>query len=142
MTQETQGKQYDWNEAQIGEDLESLEYVLTQAQVDNYRKSVDNPEAPFTTLAVKHDSIAFRLAYEARAGVNARGQVQFFNPPTPGKKIKVTARIVDKYVRRDLPYLVIEAKATDEDGRLIEKITTSWMQRTQKVGEKWAQQQR
>ncbi len=31
-----------------------------------------------------------------------------------------SARIADKYVRRGKPYLVVEATATDEDGRLIE----------------------
>lgn len=138
----TQKKPYDWNEAEIGAELGSFEYVLTQAQVDNYRKAVDDPEAPFTTLAVKHDVASFSLIYEISSGVNARNEVQFFHPPIPGKTIRVTGRIVDKYVRRDLPYLVTEATATDEDGRLIEKIKTYSMQRTQKVGEKWQQLQR
>lgn len=142
MTQKAPKKQYDWNEAQVGEELGSFEYVLTRAQVDNYRKSVDDPEAPFTTLAVKHDSVAFQMVFEGGGGVNARTEVHFFNPPIPGKKIKVTGRIVDKYVRRDLPFLVVEATATDEDGRLIEKVKQYSMQRTQRVGEKWAQQQR
>ena len=142
MTQEAQKKQYSWDEAQVGEELGSLEYVLTQAQVDNFRKSVDDPDAPFPTLSVKHDSAAFRLVYEGGGGVNARTEVQFFNPPIPGNKIKITGRIADKYIRRDLPYLVIEATATDEDGRLIEKVKQYSMQRTQRVGEKWAQQQK
>ncbi len=90
---------------------------------------------------MKHDVAAFGLVYEGTSGVNARNEVQFFNPPVPGKKIKVTGRIVDKYIRRDLPYLVTEATAIDEDGRAIEKITTYLMQRTQKIGEKWQQLQ-
>ena len=138
MTQEAQKKQYEWDEAQVGEEVGTFEYVLTQAQVDNYRKSVDDPEASFTTLAVKHDIMAFGLVYEGAMGVNARTEVQFFSPPIPGKKLKVTGRIADKYVRRDLPYLVLEATAEDEDGRLIEKIKCYLMQRTQRVGEKWA----
>jgi hypothetical protein len=142
MTQEVQKQPYDWHEVQIGAELGSFEYVLTQAQVDNYRKAVDDPDAPFTTLAVKHDVAAFGLVYEGSPGVNARSEVQFFDPPIPGKKITVTGRIVDKYIRRDLPYLVAEATATDEDGRLIEKIKTYFMQRTQKIGEKWQQLQR
>jgi hypothetical protein len=137
MTQETQKKPYDWHEVQIGTELGSFEYVLTQAQVDNYRQAVDDPEAPFTTLAVKHDVAAFGLVYDSPPGVNARTEVQFFNPPIPGKTIRVTGRIVDKYIRRDLPYLVTEATAIDEDGRRIETIKAYMMQRTQKVGEKW-----
>ena len=45
---------------------------------------------------------------------------EYHNPPIAGKRIIVTARIADKYIRRDKPYLVIEATAIDEDGRLIE----------------------
>ena len=142
MTQEAQKKLWDWNKVEIGEDLGSFEYTLTQAQVDNYRKSVDDPEAPFTTIAVKHEAVARDLLYtkHGRGGINARTEIQFFNPPIPGNKIKVTARVADKYVRRDLPYLVVEAMAKDEEGRPIEMVKTYHMHRPEKVGEKWAQQ--
>jgi hypothetical protein len=142
MTLEIRKQPYAWSEVKIGTELGTFEYVLTQAQVDNYRKAVDDQEAPFTTLAVKHDVVAFGLVYDSPPGVNARNEVRFFHPPIPGKKIRVTARIVDKYVRRGLPYLVTEATAIDEDGRLIETIKTYVMQRTQKVGEKWQHLQR
>ena len=138
MAQETK-KKYSFDDVQDGEELGSFEYVLTQTQVDNYRKSVDDPEARFTTLAVKHDLASLGLIYEGGGGVNARNEAQYFNAPIPGKKIRVTGRIVDHYVRRDLPYLVIEATATDEDGRLIEQIKTYLRQRGERVGEKWAQ---
>ncbi len=45
---------------------------------------------------------------------------QFFNPPIAGKRIFVKATVADKYIRREKTYLIIEATATDEDGRLIE----------------------
>ena len=72
-----------------------------------------------------------------QAGVNAGNQVEFFNPPIPGKKIKVTGRVADKYMRRDKPYLVIEATAVDEDGRLLEKLRTYQMKKPDEVGKKW-----
>ena len=137
-------KPFNWDEVQIGAALGSFEYVLTQAQVDNFRKSVDDPEADFPTVASKHDGMTASLVFaEGGPGsVNARNEVQYFNPPVPGKKIKVTGRIVDKYIRRDLPYFVIEATATDEDGRLIEKIRTYQLKRPETVGEKWSQQKK
>ena len=49
-----------------------------------------------------------------------RPHSQFFNPPIPGKRIFVKAHVADKYIRREKTYLIIEATATDEDGRLIE----------------------
>ena len=131
-------KIYDYDKVEIGEELGSYEYVLTQEMLDNYRASVDDPEAPFPTLAVKHDATALAMVYEdTTGGVNAGNEAEFFNPPIPGKKIKVTGRIHDKYLRRDKPYMVIEATAEDEDGRLIERLRTYQMKKPDEVGKKW-----
>ena len=133
-----QPKIYDYDKIEIGEELGSYEYVLTQQMLDNFRLSVDDPEAPFPTLAVKHDATAFNLVYEDNTGgVNAGNEVEFFNPPIPGKTIKVTGRIADKYLRRDKPYMVIEATAVDEDGRLLERLKTYQMKKPDEVGKKW-----
>ena len=48
-----------------------------------------------------------------------------------------TGRIADKYLRRDKPYMVIEATAIDEDGRLLEKLRTYQMKKPDEVGKKW-----
>ena len=127
-----------YDQLAIGEPLGSYEYVLTQKMLDDFRQSVGDPEAPFPTLAVKHDATALRMVYnDTTGGVNAGNEVEFFNPPIPGKKITVTGRIADKYSRRDKPYLVIEATATDEDGRLLEKLRTYQMKKPDEVGKKW-----
>lgn len=131
-------KIYDYDKVEIGEELGSYEYVLTQEMLDNYRASIDDPEAPFPTLAVKHDATALAMVYvDNTGGVNAGNEAEFFNPPIPGKKIKVTGRIQDKYLRRDKPYMVIEATAEDEDGRLIERLRTYQMKKPDEVGKKW-----
>jgi hypothetical protein len=130
--------QLDYHKLQIGEQLGSYEYVLTQEMLNEYRKSVDDPEAVFPTIAVKHDATALAMVYEdTTGGVNAGNEIEFHNPPIPGKKIRVTGRIHDKYVRREKPYLVIEATAVDEDGRLIEKMRTYQMKKPDEVGKKW-----
>ena len=91
------------------------------------------------TLAVKHDATAFAMVYEDNTGgVNAGNEVEFFNPPIPGKKIHVTGRIADKYMRRDKPYMVIEATAYDEDGRLLEKLRTYQMKKAGRGGQEMA----
>ena len=75
------------------------------------------------------------MVYEDNVGgVNAGNEVEFFNPPIPGKTIRVTGRVADKYLRRDKPYLVIEATAVDEDGRLLEKLRTYQMKKPDEVG--------
>ena len=128
----------DYNKLEIGEELGTYEYVLTQEMIDEYRKSVDDPDGAFPTIAVKHDATALGLAYEDNTGgVNAGNEIELHTPPIAGKKIRVTGRIHDKYSRREKPYLVIEATATDEDGRLIERMRTYQMKKPDEVGKKW-----
>jgi hypothetical protein len=106
---------------QVGEDLGTLDYVLTAEMIADYRRVVDNPHAAYPTVAARHPANLFYRRYSGRMRVPNTGQdSQYFNPPVSGKRITVSAKIVDKYVRRDKPYLIVEATATDEDGRLIE----------------------
>ena len=51
-------KLFEYDKAQIGEALGSYEYTLTQEMVDAFRKSVEDPDAQFPTLGVKHDATA------------------------------------------------------------------------------------
>ena len=128
----------DYDKLEIGEELGSYEYVLTQEMLDNYRQSIDDPDAAFPTLAVKHDGTALNMVYnDTTGGVNAGNAVEVLNPPAPGKKIFVKGRIADKYLRRDKPYLVIEATAVDEDGNLLERLKTYQMKKPDEVGKKW-----
>ena len=134
-------KIYNYDDLQIGEELGSYEYEYTQAMLDDFRKSVDDPDARFATLAVKHDATAFDMVYEDRTGtINAGNEVEFFNPPITGTCIKVTGRVADKYIRRDKPYIVLEATAVDQDGRLLEKVRTYQLKKPDELGKKWHQQ--
>jgi hypothetical protein len=140
---DTELKIFDYEKAEIGEELGSYEYTLTQEMVDAFRSSVDDPEAPFPTLGVKHDATAFAMVYDDPIGtVNAGNEVEFFNPPVVGKKISVKGRIADKYLRRDKPYIVIEATAIDEDGRLLEKLSTYQLKKPDELGKKWHPEQK
>ena len=129
---------FNYDDVQIGEELGSYEYTLTQEMIDLYRKAVDDPDAVFPTIAVKHDATSLALAYDDQTGsINAGNEIDLHNPPVPGKKILVTGRVHDKYTRRDKPYLVIEATATDEDGRLIERMRTYQIKKPEELGKKW-----
>jgi len=70
-------KDFDYDKLEIGEELGSYEYTLTQEMLDNFRASVDDPEAAFPTLAVKHDATAFAMVYDDKVGtVNAGNEVE------------------------------------------------------------------
>ncbi len=120
---------------QVGSDEDLGTIVVTQSQIDENRAALDWSEAPFPVLhGTKTDST--KKLFGPR--VNARSIRHFFNPPIPGKKINLRMRIVDKYLRDGVPYVVEETTATDEDGRKIEVMIVHQLLRTRKVGEKWA----
>lgn len=111
-----------WDSIPIGDDLGSLDYVLTQQMVDDYRRVVDNPHAAYPTVAARHPANLFYRKYASVMRVPNMGHdSEYFNPPIPGKRITIHGRIADKYIRRGKTYLVVEATAIDEDGRRIER---------------------
>ena len=54
-------KIFSYETIEIGEELGSYDYILTQKMVDAFRTSVDDPDASFPTLGVKHDATAFAM---------------------------------------------------------------------------------
>ena len=111
-----------WESIPVGDDLGSLDYVLTAQMVADYRRVVDNPHAAYPTVAARHPANLFYRKYAAVMRVPNMGHdSEYFNPPVAGKRITITGRIADKYIRRGNTYLIVEATALDEDGRLIEK---------------------
>ena len=48
-------KDFVYDNVVIGETLGTYSYVLTEEMLDTFRKAVEDPEARFPTLGVKHD---------------------------------------------------------------------------------------
>ena len=90
----------DWDALEVGETFEKFEYVLTQKMIDDYRLGVTDPEASFPTIAHKVDVRQYNAKYRDNGSVNARCAFYCYNPPIAGKKLIVTAKIADKYLRR------------------------------------------
>ena len=89
-----------WEAVEIGEDLGSLDYVMTAEMIADYRRVVDNPHAAYPTVAARHPANLFYRRYRAQLRVpNTGHDSEYFNPPLPGKRINVSARIADKYIR-------------------------------------------
>src|SRR3546814_13091341 len=99
-----------------------MDYVMTEQMIADYRRVVDNPRAAYPTVAARHPANLFYRKYRQQLRVpNTGHDSEYFNPPIAGKRITVSARIVAKYIRRDKPYLVSEARAVDSDGRSEER---------------------
>ena len=52
----------DWEVLEVGENLPSFSYVLTQQMIDEFRQGVMDPEAAFPTIAHKVDVNAYHMA--------------------------------------------------------------------------------
>jgi hypothetical protein len=116
-----QGENAVWQSIPVGDDLGTLEYVMTAEMIADYRRVVDNPHAAYPTVAARHPANLFYRKYASRMRVPNTGQEsEYHNPPIAGKRITIRGHIADKYIRRGKAYLVIEASAVDEDGRLLE----------------------
>lgn len=110
-----------FDRAQVGDVFEPFEYVITQEMLDEYRTIVDNPKASYPTVAGRHALRAWTNFYGPATLMNVGAESEYFNPVVPGKRIRVEAKVVDKYMRREKPFIIVDSTAVDEDGRVIEK---------------------
>src|SRR3972149_7290944 len=104
-----------FEDVRVGEELGSFEYLLTEAKMDYYKDVVKYADACFL-IAAKDYLKVLHMAYEPRIGLNARIEAEYYNPPKIGKRIRVVGKMVDKYVKRDHQFIVVEADSVDEDG--------------------------
>jgi len=133
-----------WDQLDVGDELPSFSYVLTQQMIDDYRATVENPTAAYPTVAGRHPARSFYSRYRGLARVPNMGQeAHYFNPPLPDSEILVSAHVAGKYERRGSRYLVIEARSVDGNGRFIEttRLVAMLKERDEpaleKVGTKW-----
>jgi acyl dehydratase len=133
-------KPFKWEEIEPPIDLGTLEYLITEENLEYHRKAVEWPEAFQVTNEMKPVAMVMSARYYSEPGerhINVRHNIEYFNPMVPGKKILISVKLVDKYIKRDKPYIVLETDVWDEDGRHIEKYTRTRMTEAPKLGQKW-----
>jgi acyl dehydratase len=61
-------------------------------------------------------------------GIHAKQAIRFHRPILVGETLGLHARVVDKYVRKERPYVVSEFEAWGNDGSLVAsgRITSIW----------------
>src|SRR5690348_3186777 len=98
---------------EIGKPTHVATVVVTQQMIDYNRKGLDWPDAPFPVLHKGDNDKTQDRDMFPNSRVNARSIRRYYNPPIPGKKIHLTHTITDKYLRGDIPYLVVAIDAVD-----------------------------
>ncbi len=138
--QERGGEQWmDFDTLQVPHDLGSVEYTPTQEMYERYVKVIGDADAAYLTHAFRASSFMHNKMppRPGHAHINAGHEAEYFNRPVPGKKLIMTGAIVEKYVKRERPYVVVQMQIKDEDGRMIERLRHIVMLRASSLGQKW-----
>lgn len=111
----------------VGEEYED-EYLLSAEMAEDYAQGIEdlNPwyreHSPFggpvanPMLIVAQHVRLFKTKYITAGNVHTRHETRFLNPARIGKTIKVSGKLVEKYLKRGCEYLVVECRSVDEDG--------------------------
>jgi acyl dehydratase len=112
---------------EVGEEYHD-EYLLTPELAREYALGIEDPnpwyleDSPFggpvanPILIVAQHVRLLKTKYVAAGNVHTRHETQFRNPARLGKKIRISGKLVDKYIKRGREYLVVECHSVDEDG--------------------------
>ena len=117
-------------EAQSGEALRPHSYTLTREIAlftarnlgKDYLEKDESGREIAPACVTDNDYVDLWISdFTTKEAVHAKAEHRYLNPPTVGKRLEVTGRILDKYNRRGRDFLVLESETTDEDGvKLVE----------------------
>ena len=119
----------DIDDIVVGETLGPLETVVDGKVIEKYcdefrdynplyleDSPFGGPVVPPAFMEVFTGPKLLGTKYRAQSPVPTKSVYEFINPARVGKRLITTGKIVDKYVKRGLEYVVIEAMMVDEDG--------------------------
>jgi acyl dehydratase len=112
----------------VGDEFVSDLHLVTPEDIETYAFAVDDHHpwffgpSPFggpVAHPTLHGNQALRLRhskYLVHAGLHAKMEFNFLQPVHPGMRVRSRGRVIDKYRRRDKPYMVTEFVTEDEHG--------------------------
>ncbi|MGO4705953.1 hypothetical protein AB4072_09285 [Microvirga sp. 2MCAF38] len=101
--------------------------VATGDDTGLYAGADDNRRAPSMVASVY--LIDLLMARRSPpGGIHAKQAIRFHRPLAVGETLEIQARVVDKYVRKERPYVVSDFEARGSDGGLAAsgRITSIW----------------
>lgn len=116
-----------WENIEVGENPIPPTYTeISPYKMRRYAYAVDDWDP--ASIPVNEGSIgqaalcandalgSYRTKYTGLSGLHAKHEMEILNPLQLGKKVTITGRHVDKYVKRGIPYRVFETQVVDEGG--------------------------
>ena len=115
-----------------GKDLGTLELTVTDEMVQHYVKGLDEPNLWYTTASPFGGPVAPVIVYQQAdsqfkgwyldnlfGNLWRRQEWEIYAPTRVGQALRCSARVADRYRRRDRDVVAQEMWVRDEDGRLI-----------------------
>ena len=124
-------KPFNYDTIQVGEVLGTRELTITRDMIATCAEAIESqhpwyfyhspfggPVAPATIF--DNDSLRMLDEQYSRFGsIHARQSWEFLRPARLGDRVRLRVAIVDKFMRRERPYLVMELTAADANGNLL-----------------------
>jgi 3-hydroxybutyryl-CoA dehydratase len=119
-----------YDRLEVGETFRSDDRLIRPQDVEAYAFAIDDhdpwffgpgpfgPPIAHPTLLANQALFLRHTRYVVPAGLHARMIFEFLEPVPLGSRVRTTGTVVDKYVRRDKPYMVTEYETRSEDGSL------------------------
>ena len=137
-----------YDEIEIGREFDPPEVILSEEAVRKYLQAVEDnsaiyrdkdaaedegvgwPVAPPTTAAIfSRTSVLLQKEGKLPPGaIHARQEFQFVSPTRPGDTLTTKAKVVEKFIRKDRKWMVIESTTKNQRGEtvVIGRLTGIW----------------
>ena len=121
-------KQFDYENLEIGEDLGTRSFVITDEMIQDCAESIeshhnwyfkDSPLGGRIAPPTIFDNESLRMldtCYARFGSIHAKQTWRFLKPVLVGTKVYVNVRIADKFVKREKGYFIMELIAKDDRG--------------------------
>lgn len=121
-------KQFNYDQMKVGEELGRKEILITDEMIRACANAIESnhpwyfEDSPFggrIAPPTVFDNDTLRILdeqYERFGSIHAKQAWELKNPARPGKKVTITVKLIDKYIKRERNYIVMELVAVDEDG--------------------------
>lgn len=124
-------KTFDYEHLEVGEDLGTRIIEVTEKLVQEYVEVIETDHEWYSTdlpfggriaPPTIFDNETLRLldtVYARFGSIHAKQVWDFRKPVKVGSRIRVDVRVVDKFVKRDKGWFVMELTAKDEAGEIV-----------------------
>ncbi len=113
-----------------------LHFDVTEAQVRGFLEATGNTDPAYgpdtgsapSMLASVYLVDLLKARNSPPGGIHAKQSMRFARALRVGERLTLSASVVEKYIRRERPYVISDFTATDSDGQVVARgrITSIW----------------